>query len=54
MLQSDAPESKLTQNDNVDSGVWFITLAGPRQSFLISQGPRPISVKTFYTLSVRE
>ena len=44
------PEAKLTQNDSVDSGVQFITPAGPRQSFLLSQGPRLIFVTTaFYT-----
>ena len=42
---------KLTQ-DNADSGVQFITPAGPRQSPL-SQGPRLVFVKTLYTLSVR-
>ena len=46
------PGNKLTQKDNPDSGVQFITLAGPRQSLLFSQGPRPIFVKTLYTLSV--
>ena len=45
-------EAKSTQKDSVDSGVQFITPAGPRQSFLLSQGPRPIFVKTLYTLSV--
>ena len=54
MLQPDAPGCKLTQKDNVDNGVQFITLVGPRQSFLFNQGPRPISVKTLYTLSVWE
>ena len=42
----------LTQKDSVDGGVQFITPAGPRQSFLFSQGPRPTFVKTLYTLSV--
>ena len=37
----------------MDSRVHFITIAGLRQSFLFSQGPRPIFVKTLYTLSVR-
>ena len=36
----------------MDSGVQFISLAGPRQSFLFSQGPRPTFVETLYTLSV--
>ena len=43
---------KQTQKDSVDSGVQFITPAGPRQTFLFSQGPRPTFVKTLYTLSV--
>ena len=30
--------NKLTQ-DNVDSGVQFITPAGPRQSLLLAKGP---------------
>ena len=49
-----APRSgnKLTQKDGADGGVQFIAPAGPRQSPL-SQGPRPIFVKTLYTLSVR-
>ena len=42
---------KQTQKDNADSGVQFITPVGPRQSPL-SQGPRPVFVKTLYTLSV--
>ena len=37
----------------MDRGVQFITPAGPRQSFLFSQGPQPTFVKTLYTLSVR-
>ena len=37
---------------NADSGVKFITPVGPRQSPL-SQGSRPVFVKTFYILSVR-
>ena len=42
-------ESKLIQKDSVDSGVQIITQAGPRQSFLFSQGPLPIFVTTFFT-----
>ena len=30
---------KLTQKDNADSGVQFITLAGPRQSLLLAKDP---------------
>ena len=48
-----SPEAKLTQNDSVDSGEQFVTPEGPRQSFLLSQGPRLIFVPTtFYTQSV--
>ena len=36
----------------MDRGVQFITLAGLKQSFLFSQGPRPTFVKILYTLSV--
>ena len=44
---------KQTQKDSVDSGVQFIIPAGLRQSFLLSQGPQPIFVTTFfYTQSV--
>ena len=45
-------EANLTQKGSVDSGVEFIIPASPRQSFLLSQGPRPIFVTTFYTRSV--
>ena len=31
--------NKLTQKDNADSGVQFITLAGPRQSVLLAKDP---------------
>ena len=30
---------KLTQKDNADSGVQFITLVGPRQSLLLAKDP---------------
>ena len=30
---------KQTQKDNVDSGVQFITLAGPRQNLLLAKDP---------------
>ena len=51
VLQLRVPGSKLTQKDNADRGVQFIAPAGPRQS-PHSQGPRPVLVKTLYTLSV--
>ena len=38
MLQPRLPGNKLTQ-DNADSGVYFITLAGPRQSLLLARDP---------------
>ena len=31
--------NKLTQKDNADSGVQFITPAGPRQSLLLAKDP---------------
>ena len=43
---------KQTQKDNTDSGVQFITLAGPRQSLLLAKDPDQF-LKTLYTLSVR-
>ena len=42
----------LWQTNLLRSGVQFITPAGPRQSFLFSQGHWPAFVKTLYTLSV--
>ena len=32
-------EEDLTQKDNTDSAVQFITLAGPRQSLLLAKDP---------------
>ena len=46
MLWPCIPGKKLTQKDNADSGVQFITLVGQRQ------GLQPVFVKTLYTLSV--
>ena len=31
--------NQLTQKDNADSGVQFITLVGPRQSLLLAKDP---------------
>ena len=31
--------NKITQKDNADSGVQFITPAGPRQSLLLAKDP---------------
>ena len=39
MLQPRSPGNKLTQKDNADSGVQFITPAGPRQSLLLAKDP---------------
>ena len=39
MLQPQFPGNKLTQKDNADSGVQFITPAGPRQSLLLAKDP---------------
>ena len=52
MLQPHVPGNKLTQKDNADSGVQFITLSGPKAESPLSQGPRPVFVKTLYSLSV--
>ena len=45
--------NKLPQKDHADSGVRFITPAGPRQSLLLAKDPDPFFVKTLYTLSIR-
>ena len=37
LLQPRVPENKLTQKDNADSGVQFITLSGSRQSLLLAK-----------------
>ena len=39
LLQPRVPGNKLTQKDSADSGVQFITLAGPRQSLLLAKDP---------------
>ena len=39
LLQPCVPGNKLTQKDNADSGVQFITPAGPRQSLLLAKDP---------------
>ena len=39
MLQPRVPGNKLTQKDNADSGVQFITPAGPRQSLHLAKDP---------------
>ena len=39
LLQPRVPGNKLTQKDNADSGVQFITPAGPRQSLLLAKDP---------------
>ena len=39
LLQPCFPGNKLTQKNNTDSGVQFITPAGPRQSLLLAKDP---------------
>ena len=39
LLKPPDPGNKLTQKDNADSGVQFITPAGPRQSLLLVKDP---------------
>ena len=39
VLQAHVPGNTLTQTENADSGVQFITLAGPRQSLLLAKDP---------------
>ena len=39
LLYPRVPGNKLTQKDNADSGVQFITLAVPRQSLLLAKDP---------------
>ena len=39
LLWPHVPGNKLTQKDNADGGVQFITQAGPRQSLLLAQDP---------------
>ena len=39
MLQPRFPGNKLTQKDNADSEVQFITPAGPRRSLLLAKDP---------------
>ena len=39
MLQSHVQGNKLTQKDNEDSGVQFITPAGPRQTLVLAKNP---------------
>ena len=47
LLQPRVPGNKLTQKDNADSGVQFITLVGPRQSLLLAKGPDQHLWKSF-------
>ena len=39
LLYPHVPGNKLTQKDNADSGLQFITLAGARQSLLLAKEP---------------
>ena len=47
LLQPCFPGNKLTQKDNADSGVQFITPAGPRQSLLLAKDPDQHLWKSF-------
>ena len=47
LLQPCFPGNKLTQKDNADSGMQFITPAGPRQSLLLAKGPDQHLWKSF-------
>ena len=47
MLQPRFPGNKLTQKDNTDSGVQFITPVGPRQSLLLAKDPDQHLWKSF-------
>ena len=48
LLQPRVPGNKLTQKDNADSGVQFITPAGPRQSLLLAKDPNQHLWKSFF------
>ena len=47
MLQPHVPGNKLTQKDNADSGVQFITPVGPRQSLLLAKDPDQFLRKSY-------
>ena len=47
VLQPHFLGNKLTQKDNADSGVQFITLVGPRQSLLLAKDPDQHLLKSF-------
>ena len=48
MLEPCSPGNKLTQKDNADSGVQFITPVGPRQSLLLAKDPDQFLRKPYY------
>ena len=48
VLQPHVPGNKLTQNDNADSGVQFITPAGPRENLLLAKDPDPVCENLIY------
>ena len=50
LLQPRVPGDKLTQKDNADSGVQFITPVGPRQSLLLAMDPTSICENLLYPL----
>ena len=41
VLQPCVPGNKLTQKDNADTGVKFISPMGPRQTLLLAKDPEP-------------
>ena len=47
LLWPSIPGNKLTQKDNADSGVQFITPAGPRQSLLLAKDPNKFLRKPY-------
>ena len=48
VLQPRFPGNRLTQKDNADSEVQFITPAGPRQSLLLAKDPVQHLWKSLY------
>ena len=53
MLWPRVPGNKLTQKDNVDSVVQFITLAGPKQSLLLAKDLNQFCENLIYPKCIR-
>ena len=53
VLQPHVPGNKLMQKDNADSGVQFITPAGPRQSLLLAKDADQICENIVYPKCIR-